>query len=179
MCNKCKIEKNCVDFYRNKCMLDGLSNYCKKCFYMIANKYAKTNNYKHSRQWAITNIKKMRAIRIKSYRKRRLDPTYRIRRNVSGAIRSFSKNNYSTIWSKLPYTPAQLKDHLQSLWEPWMSWDNYGKLKGCWNIDHIIPQSVLPFDSLDHPNFLQCWSLQNLRPLDASTNYRIGAMLRH
>lgn len=38
------------------------------------------------------------------------------------------------------------------------------------NIDHIIPQSALLYNSLEHPNFLKCWALENLRPLDAREN---------
>ena len=55
-----------------------------------------------------------------------------------------------------------------------MSWENYGIY---WQIDHIYPQSLLPYDSMDHPNFLKCWSLDNLRPLEATENIRKGNKL--
>ena len=48
-----------------------------------------------------------------------------------------------------------------------MSWKNYGTY---WQIDHIIPQTYFEFDSLDHPNFVKCWCLENLRPLKADEN---------
>jgi 5-methylcytosine-specific restriction endonuclease McrA len=66
----------------------------------------------------------------------------------------------------MPYTPEQLKEHLESQFEDWMTWDNYGE----WHVDHIHPQSLLPYDSMDHPNFQKCWALENLQPLEAREN---------
>ena len=37
-----------------------------------------------------------------------------------------------------------LRNHLEKQFEPWMSWDNYGKW---WHVDHIIP--VTKFDLTD------------------------------
>jgi len=72
----------------------------------------------------------------------------------------------------LPYTPQQLKEHIESQFEDWMNWENWGLGNGCWNIDHIYPQSLLPYDSLEHPNFQKCWALENLRPLCAIKNLK-------
>lgn len=62
-----------------------------------------------------------------------------------------------------PYTLQELKEHLELQFQPGMTWENYGRYG--WHIDHIIPQSVLPFDSIEDLNFRICWSLDNLRPL--------------
>ena len=116
-------------------------------------------------------------------RKRKEDPTYLLRSVVSENVRRYlllvgsSKNGNST-WEKLPYSPKELREHLSSQFSDWMSWDNYGKSgkgKRTWNIDHIQPCAALPYDSLDHPNFLKCWDLSNLRPLDAIENISKGA----
>jgi len=49
-----------------------------------------------------------------------------------------------------------------------------------WQIDHIIPHSDLPYDSMDHPNFQKCWALDNLRPLSAKQNLEEGTRrIRH
>lgn len=59
----------------------------------------------------------------------------------------------------LGYTHQQLRAHIESLWTPGMSWENYGR-KG-WHIDHIRPLSSFPIDvDLAFAN-----SLENLRPL--------------
>jgi len=107
----------------------------------------------------------------KYYRdKRKNDIQYRLRNSISRSVRRVIIDNRgtkkSTTWSKLPYTPQQLKEHLEAQFEPWMNWDNHGD----WHIDHIYPQSKLPYDSMDHPNFLKSWSLENLRPLKATEN---------
>jgi 5-methylcytosine-specific restriction endonuclease McrA len=50
-----------------------------------------------------------------------------------------------------------------------MTWDNYGSY---WHVDHIYPHSKLPYDSMDHPNFLKAWALNNLQPLEAIENMK-------
>lgn len=104
------------------------------------------------------------------------DPVFKLRQIISVTIRRTIKNNLgvkgSATWKNLPYTSQQLKQHIESLWEPWMNWGNYGCKIGNWSIDHITPQSKLPYDSFDHPNFLECWKLENLRPLGVSQNIK-------
>ena len=74
----------------------------------------------------------------------------------------------------------ELRAHLEVLWEPWMDWENYGPLDPdarTWQIDHVVPQASLPFDDFGHPNFLPCWSLANLRPLESSLNFEKGCCM--
>jgi len=59
------------------------------------------------------------------------------------------------------YTINELKQHLESLFKPGMSWDNYGE----WEIDHVIPVSAFNYKSPTDISFKQCWSLNNLQPL--------------
>lgn len=85
-----------------------------------------------------------------------------------------SKHGDST-FQHLPYTLKELKTHIESLWEPWMNWENYGSYNKdypTWQIDHIIPQSKLPFDKFEDENFQKCWALSNLRPLDTIANIK-------
>jgi hypothetical protein len=119
----------------------------------------------------------------KAYEKAKRCIFKRIKKVVSGAVygalkKSGSSKNSPT-WKKLPYTPQQLKEHIESLFEPWMAWECYGKSKNgerTFVIDHIIPQAALPYDSMDHPNFLKCWSLSNLRPLCSRENASKGSL---
>lgn len=83
--------------------------------------------------------------------------------------RLLSKNGKST-WSFLPYTVDELKQHLENLFEPWMNWNNYGRGRGRWNIDHIKPDYSFDYKSVDDEEFQKCWALSNLRPLDAIEN---------
>ena len=70
-------------------------------------------------------------------------------------------------WKAAPYTSRVLREHLESQFTEDMNWDNHGTY---WHIDHIVPQAALSYDSIEHPNFLKCWALENLQPLPASEN---------
>jgi hypothetical protein len=67
--------------------------------------------------------------------------------------------------------------HLESKFESWMSWDNYGaweKDKQKWHLDHIKPQSLFEIKAADDEEFKKCWALDNLQPLEASQNMSKG-----
>jgi len=58
-----------------------------------------------------------------------------------------------------------------------MSWENYGlydKGREIWQINHIIPQSKLPYKDFNDENFKTCWSLSNLQPLETVQNINNG-----
>lgn len=78
-----------------------------------------------------------------------------------------SSKNGSSILDYLPYTMKELKQHLEGQFDDKMAWSNYGSY---WQIDHIIPQSKLPYSSMEDDNFKKCWALENLRPLEAVAN---------
>ena len=50
------------------------------------------------------------------------------------------------------------------------TWDDNDQSTWKWNIDHIIPQSKLPYTSMEDDNFKKCWALENLRPYSAKQN---------
>lgn len=151
-CPRCETLKplNAENFYKNKARKTGFSSSCKKC------------------------DNEMKRVRLNQRRKE--DPTWRLQKGVSANIRfalgTSLDGNKNSIIKLLPYTIEELREHLESQFEDWMTWDNYGNTKGKWNIDHIIPQSKLPYDSFQHPNFLRCWSLDNLRPLCSIANVK-------
>lgn len=110
------------------------------------------------------------------------DPSFRLRDRVSCAVRSAVKSKggkkTSSVLTDLPFTIAELKSHLESLWEPWMNWDNYGgrynNPRETWWIDHIVPQSHFNFKLTSDCGFKECWSLENLRPIEKKKNVRKG-----
>ena len=134
----------------------------------------------------------------KEYNKirRKNDPAYALRRDLSTIIRRITKSNNGSKYGKsilrfLPYSMQELKDHLEKQFEPWMTWENHGKYDPkswndanqttwAWQIDHIIPQSNLPYASMEEDNFKKCWALDNLRPLSAKINHSDGVgRIRH
>lgn len=112
------------------------------------------------------------------------DPVKKIKHVVGTAVRKaltrrkISKNGGRT-FDYLPYTPQELKEYLENQFEDWMSWDNYGGANNSpnktWQIDHIKPQASFSYTSMDDEEFTECWSLENLRPLEKLQNMSEGA----
>jgi hypothetical protein len=111
------------------------------------------------------------------YHKKRMatDPAFKMRRRISGsvskALKKQGKTKGGSTFSALPYTPLDLVEHIEKQFDETMTWDNYGSY---WDLDHIYPQSLLPYTSLEDENFQKCWALNNLQPLEKMANIRKG-----
>jgi uncharacterized protein (DUF2249 family) len=73
------------------------------------------------------------------------------------------RKKQASVMKLLDCTPPELVDHLEKQFTEGMSWDNWGKGKDCWNIDHIKP--LASFDMLDEDDLKECWHYTNLQPL--------------
>jgi len=116
------------------------------------------------RIWCRNNVKRRKAI----------DPQYRIRFLMRNRIwmaldRGVAKAG-STV-DLLGCTIPEFKRHIEALWLPGMTWDNYGKL--VWHIDHIKP--CKSFDLTDQAQQKLCFHYTNTRPLWAKDNLSKGA----
>ena len=115
--------------------------------------------------------------RLAANEKKRMatDPAFKMKKRVGKsvyqALKKQGKTKGGSTFSALPYTPQDLVEHLEKQFDEKMNWDNYGTY---WHLDHIYPQSLLPFDNLEHPNFQKCWALDNLQPLEAIENIKKG-----
>ena len=111
-----------------------------------------------------------------AYRNKRKqsDPLFKLSTNlrtmIGGAIK---KNGYKKLTKTeliLGCTFEHFKLHIESLFEPWMSWDNYGLYNGQsnygWDIDHIVPLS----SALNENDILKLNHYSNLRPLCSYNN---------
>lgn len=78
-------------------------------------------------------------------------------------------NKHSVTNKNVGYSSRDLKEHIESQFEPGMSWENHGE----WHIDHIIPLSVLVKWGVTDPSVVN--ALHNLRPLWAEDNMSKGA----
>ncbi len=131
------------------------------------------------------NVQKNKRRKIR----RDTDPAYKLRnlisRAVSRMLKLSSSNKNGSIKDNLLYSIDELKDYLEKLFEPWMTWKNQGVYNAkiwddndqstwTWQLDHIIPQSDLPYISMQDENFKKCWGLENLRPLSAKQNILDG-----
>lgn len=101
--------------------------------------------------------------------KRRNNPTYRLICNTRTALWTCLKeaniNKNKSTFDLLGYTVQELINHLEKQFTDGMSWDNYGE----WHVDHIIPIKSFNFKSASDYDFFKCWSLENLRPMWATT----------
>jgi len=111
---------------------------------------------------------------------------FKLRKIISKSVSGALKNNYSSKYNKsilkyLPYTIMDLKIHLESLFEPWMNWNNHGVYNintwddsdsstWTWQIDHIEPHKNFKYLDMECDEFKKCWSLNNLRPLSSKQN---------
>lgn len=117
--------------------------------------------------------------------RRKNDPVYKLRcyisRDINSILKNAGSNKNESCLKYLEYTAAQLKLHLESQFEWWMTWENWGRyIPSKWNdndpstwnwqLDHIIPKSDLPHKTMEEENFKICWALFNLRPLSAKQN---------
>ena len=146
--------------------------------YYEANKEKKKAYYQANKE-KIRAYQKANKDRIKDRRRqykkerRKNDPHFRIMNNISRQVCRVLKQQGSTkggsTFSALPYSPQDLVEHLERQFDEIMTWENYGSY---WDLDHIYPQSLLPYDSLEHPNFQKCWALENLQPLEHIANIR-------
>ena len=152
-CKKCNITFDINYFYNQKSNKDGKCSICKKCYSEKTKEY-RNNNLEYDKNRKREYYLKNREIIIKksiSNSKNRLksDLLYKLKKNIQRSILgSLSRNNHkkkSTTQDILGCSIKDFKLHLESKFEPWMSWDNYGLYNGelnyGWDIDHIIPTS--------------------------------------
>jgi len=196
-CSKCKEILSIDNFYTRKDTACGYASQCKKCEatrkakpleslkikgtrlntqthkwcpscnnLLEKSNFSKKNAQSNGLRSECKNCRNKREIK-----KRNEDKEYKLRTNVSRAIRKMlnGKQKSGSCMAYLPFTLQQLKEHLESQFDEKMNWDNYGLY---WDVDHIYPQSLLQYDSMEHENFLKTWSLNNLQPLAKIENIK-------
>lgn len=189
VCSKCRKELPLDSFRKNKSQLDGFNCYYIECNFIYNNNYFKNNSQKilnRSINWRNSNLERCRKIEEKYRANHKEDCTqrilawkqyqyktnaeYRLVENLRGrflkAIRNNQKSGHTL--ELLGCTIEHLKQHLESQFEPGMTWDNYGK--NGWEIDHIVPCSY--FDLTKEENQRICFNYRNLQPLWARDNYK-------
>lgn len=196
-CKECKKNKELEKFFT----YNGTpSTLCKECDILRRKSDYYENNERELENKAIyysnNKNKVINSNNESSKKRRKKDPLFVLRTYASTAIgnalkmQKSSKNGFS-IMKFLPYTMEDLKKHLQNQFEPWMNWYNHGKYikekwddndpsTWTWQLDHIIPQSDLPYLSMEDDNFKKCWALDNLRPYSSKQNILDGtSKIRH
>jgi hypothetical protein len=102
------------------------------------------------------------------------DIIFKTKENIRKLIQLSFKRNGFTKKTKthqiLGCTFEEFKQHLESKFEDWMTWDNYGLYNGelnyGWDIDHIIPSS----SATSEKEIIKLNHFTNLQPLCSKIN---------
>lgn len=164
ICSKCKIEKDEIDFCKDKYKKDGLHCQCKKC---------------HNVKTPLTEEQiKNRKEYEKQYKKnKREDPLYVFQQSISSMIRkSFRRKNLNKKGKTnfiLGCSYDEFLIYIESQFESWMTWENRGLYNGTfnygWDIDHKIPLST----AKTQDELIKLNHFSNLQPLCSHYNRNI------
>ena len=188
ICIKCEKEKELKEFL-------GKRNQCKSCLNDLAK--IRLNNLseegKERRRIRRNELERKSwkkniedpEFRLKERVKRReyhinrleTDPLYKIKVSYSRRLNKLLKRvkcNKSTnkpyYLDKLGCSFEEFKIYLESKFEDWMNWENYGLYNGelnyGWDIDHIIPSSTAKTEN----DIYHLSHYSNLQPLCGKTN---------
>lgn len=195
---KRKLSKDGLDLHCKKCKSIYLSKYRKE--YRTPEKAKEERvkwpcNKESKKDWNISNRdkrNKRRQEKIENYTdeeytlfrenvniktKSRVDNDilFKLKRNLSSRLNNalksikINKNGIKTIYV-IGCDISFLKEHIESKFEDWMTWENYGKYNGelyfGWDIDHIIPVSSA--NNEDEMIILNHYT--NLQPLCSKIN---------
>lgn len=151
------------------------SDNCRNNFNNVLNQ--KPNNIKNLKRYHEDDnyrirMKETRNIRDKERRK--TDPLFKLTKNIRVMVRNtlkkrgYVKNDKTELI--LGCTIIEFMAYLEGLFEPWMTWENYGLYNGCpsygWDIDHIIRIS----SATSEPEIILLNHYTNLQPLCSYTN---------
>jgi len=159
--NKEYYKKSNKKYYKNN--KEHIKKYHKK--YYKNNKEHIKKYHKKYRQDNKEYFKKY----YKKYKnnRRATDVNFRITTNLRNRLYCAIKNNQKaghTI-ELLGCSIDQFKIYMQNMFEPGMTWENYGAV---WHIDHIIPCSFFNMSYPEHQ--IACFNWQNLQPMFGEEN---------
>ena len=103
-------------------------------------------------------------------KKRRTDPGLRLKMNARSRFGKVMRKIKGLMVTEgfnqfIGCSSAFLKRHIESQFEPWMNWDNYGP---GWQMDHKIP--LKHFDLLNPDQAKSAFHFSNLKPVSAAYN---------
>ena len=188
VCKKCNLEKDLSEFYFRKDS-SKYRNDCKECFgSKTKDRRLKNPDYMkdYLKEWNIKNpeynssyCKEWRLKNPKSYRnyyndRIKIDNLFKVRQSIRKTISSSFRNTSFRKSSKtaiiLGCTFEDFKLYLESMFEPWMNWENKGlyngKLNYGWDIDHKIPVS----SATTEEELVKLNHYTNLQPLCSKIN---------
>lgn len=173
--NKISINKK-NEIYRNK-NKDKINQYNREYKKINKEKNKKYNDKakESNKQYRKLNKEAIRKRQNTYFRERKkVDILFKLSCNLrSSIVNIFNKSGYSKHSKTIQIIGCsfeELKIHLESKFEPWMTWENRGKYNGefdfGWDIDHIIPISAAG----NEEEVLKLNHYTNLQPLCSKMN---------
>ena len=123
-----------------------------------------------TRRWLDKNTIKNRETHRRYLRQRwKTDLSFRLLVTLRNRMRQALKKNYKSSGTErlTGCSMRELKQYLESLFRPGMTWENYGPV---WHIDHQTP--CVRFNLSLPEQQRKCFHFTNLQPLFASENLR-------
>jgi hypothetical protein len=120
---------------------------------------------------------KGKALAHKEYLKKKADPgkllMLRIGTRITQSLHDTSNFESTRLKTFTEFENSDdVQSHFESMWEPWMNWNNYGvhvlTEPRRWNVGHRIPLTF--YNANDPEDFRRCWKKCNLYPQDAREN---------
>jgi len=181
LCSRCKQYKKLDEFGFDKRGKSARRSWCKECSKEYAKKHAqksrklnpeknreavkkyiRNNRELHrerNRKWRLNNPEKAKKACRNWYKRRNNKITTCLGNRVYESLNgNFDR---SKLWEILGYNFEKFTNHIESNFQPRMTWDNHGE----WEFDHIIPISFFKFQSPEDVEFKMCWRLENIRPV--------------
>ena len=201
-CSICENYKEFEDYQKCTSCTNGLTTHCKKCDIEVSKKYRdsipddikkkrKREEYlrnregylRRSKEYAQNNKEHVTLWRREHERNIKYkNPSLHLTRNIRALIKTtFTRGIVKDIIKAkktvgiLGCTFEEFKNHIESQFESWMNWDNYGNVcevleYNCsWDLDHILPVSLAQTE--EDIYLLNHWS--NFQPLCSLKNRNI------
>lgn len=149
--NKDHVKEVRKRYKRNNAEREKLNN---AKWYLINKSHAKKNNTRYFKHRIQNDVD----FKLRSYLRRRLKTALKNNYKSGSAVRD------------LGCSIEELKIHLESKFQPGMTWDNHGFYG--WHIDHIL--ALKQFDLIDPEQFKKACHYTNLQPLWAEDNLSKG-----
>ena len=148
--------------------------------------YSKNKEYKKAqmREYYLKNIEKKKEYKLKNrehfkeykreYENKRYktDINFRVskicRTRILQALKGLSKS--ASTMKLIGCTIDELRNHIESKFEPWMTWENQGR--GGWDIEHI--KACAKFNLVDPEQQRICFNWSNLQPMEHIANIKKG-----
>src|SRR5688572_8085532 len=143
VCYHCKIEKNILEFSKDRYRKDGVQNACRDCRYKRNNAYSKA--------------------------RKQYDPEFKLLINMRSRLgRVLRGNSKSQTTKQLIGLDFEIfTKWIEFQFEEGMALQNYGSI---WHLDHVLP--ISSFNLLEEEELHKAMNWKNIRPLPPVKNIK-------